>query len=97
MLNNTDFKSFLIGFLLAMVMMLMMGSAPALEGGDTLTIKHFHTNWSGDKGLRLTGQLTGQFDQLLEQFKIVVHDSSVTTTERHYAPLLTTEIEDFVL
>ena len=28
--------------------------------------------------------------------KLLGH-SSVTTTERHYAPLLTTEIEDFVL
>ena len=28
--------------------------------------------------------------------KLLVH-SSVTTTERHYAPLLTTEIDDFVL
>ena len=47
MLKNNDFKSFLIGFLLAMVMMLTMGSAPALEGGDTIKIEHYHTNWNG--------------------------------------------------
>ena len=50
MLKNNDFKSFIIGFLLAMVMMLMMGSAPALEGGDSLIIRHYHTNWDGNYG-----------------------------------------------
>ena len=48
MLKNNDFKSFLIGFLLAMMMMLMMGNTRlALDDGDVITIKHYHTNWTG--------------------------------------------------
>jgi len=48
MLKNNDFKSFLIGFLLAMMMMLMMGNTRlALDDGDVITIKHYHTNWRG--------------------------------------------------
>jgi hypothetical protein len=43
MLKNNDFKSFIIGFLLAMVMMLVMGSAPQLSHADTITVKLQHS------------------------------------------------------
>ncbi len=49
-------------------------------------------------GLRRTFgyNLIKQGRPIYEVSKLLGH-SSVTTTERHYAPLLTTEIEDFVL
>ena len=61
MLKNNDFKSFLIGFLLAMVMMLMMGNTRlALDDGDTITIKHYHTNWEGTSW---AGKIASEYTQ----------------------------------
>ena len=72
-------------------------SNPRKALGKISSLANFNEDISPHDLRRTFGyNLIRQGRPIYEVSKLLGH-SSVTTTERHYAPLLTTEIEDFVL